>query len=277
MNDYPELPSVSEAPAELFEQGHLWIYEYVVGVQLRFRLTEYGTLQIGDSQRIHEPDDIPLSHRHAVRHVRERLNREALRAAVKDVGEIVFFGQTTIHQGIPYDWERLPSFLGFGIWHAGREQFLSPDTVENIYQRLDLHPSNTVAREVNVRDFDPESYEFPASQWYDGPVAGVVIKNKRGGCARRDNPAVKVQSDESDVPESPVALARHVATDRRLSRVVSSLETRSQPVAFEAVHERLFETIVREEYHRLFGGSQRVDVERFQSALGDIVGEFLAR
>lgn len=277
MKDSPEIPSVSEAPAEMFDQGHLWIYEYVAGVQLRFQLTEYDTLEIGDSRRIHDLNKIPLSHQHAVRHIRERLDREALQAAVEDVKEIVFFGQVSIQQGVPYEWERLPSFLGFDIWHAGRDRFLSSDTVKNIYQRLGLHPLNTVAQEVNVRDFDTEGYEFPASNWYDGPVAGIVIKNKRGGSARRDNPTAKVQGDESDLPETPVALAQHLATDRRLSRVVNSLETRNQPVTFDAVRDRLFETIVREEYQRLFGGSQRIDVELFRASLGNVVGEFLAR
>lgn len=276
MKDSPEIPSVSEVPAELFDQGHLWIYEYVAGVQLRFRLTEYDTLEIGDSRRIYDPDEIPPSHQHTVRHIHERLDREALRAAVEDVEDIVFFGQATIQHGVPYEWERLPSFLGFDIWHAGRDRFLSSDTVKNIYRRLGLHPLNTVAQEVNVRDFDPEGYEFPASDWYDGPVAGIVIKNKRGGSARRDNPTAKVQGDELDLPEAPAALAQHLATDRRLSRIVNDIEMQGQPVTFDAVRDRLFETIVREEYQRLFEGSQRVDVELFRASLGNIVGEFLA-
>lgn len=276
MKVYPAIPSVSEAPAELFERGHLWIFEHVAGVQLRFRLTEYGTLRVGDSRRTYDADDVPFSHRHATRHVRERLDREALRTAVEDIEEIVFFGKATINRGVSYDWERLPSFLGFGIWHAGREKFLPVDSVEGIYRRLGLHPVNTVARELNVRDFDLETYEFLDSEWYDGPVAGIVIENKRGGRARRDNPAVKAQSDEPELPESPVSLAQDLATDRRLSRVVSRLESQGQPVAFDVVRERLFETIVREEYRRLFGGRQSVDVERFRSALGDPVGEFLA-
>ena len=276
MKDYPEYPAVSDTLTELLEQGHLWIHEYVAGVQLRFQLTEYGTLRIGDSQHIYDLDNIPLSHRHATRHIRERLNRETLQAAVEDVTEIVFFGQATIHQGVPYDWERLPSFLGFDIWHAGREQFLSVDAVDSIYQRLDLHSANTVAQEVHVRDFDLENYQFPASEWYDGPVAGIVIKNKRGGWAQRSNPAVKAQSNRSELPQSPVALARHLATDRRLSRVVSNIESQSQPVGFDVVRERLFETIVREEYQRLFEGNYRVDVERFRSEIGNIVGEYLS-
>lgn len=277
MKEYPEIPTVSEAPAHVFEQGHLWLYEYVTGVEFRFQLTEYGTLRVGDGRRSYDPDDVPLSHRHAVRHVRDRLDREALRAAVDDVEEIVFFGQATLQHGVPYEWDRLPSLLGFDVWHAGRERFLPPGTVENIYHRLDLRPGNTVAREVNVRDFDPAGYEFPTSEWYDGPVAGIVIENKRGGRARRDNPVAGTARDDADLPESPAALARHLATERRLSRIVSDLETRDRQVTFEAVHERLFETIVREEYRRLFESGREVDVELFRSELGDLVGAFLAR
>lgn len=275
MKAYPTIPTISEAPVELFEQGHLWLYELVAGVRFRFQLTEYGTLRIGDGTRLYDGDDVPLSHRHAVRHVRERLDREALRTAVEDVEDVVFFGYATIQRGVPYEWDRLPSFLGFDIWHAGRERFLSPDVVESVYRRLGLSPLDTVAREVNVRDFDPTDDVFPASEWYDGPVAGILLKNKRGGYARRDNPAAKT-AQPLDSSDSPTVLARRLATERRLSRVVSSLEAEEKAVAFDAVYERLFETIVREEYRWLFADAHRVDVDQFRAALADAVGEFLA-
>lgn len=77
--------------------------------------------------------------------------------------------------------------------------------------------------------------------------------------------------------EQPATLARRLATDDRPSRVGSSLERRDKSVTFDAVGERLFETIVREESRRLFESSQGVDVELFRSALGNLVGAFLAR
>jgi hypothetical protein len=123
---------------------------------------------------------------------------------------------------------------------------------------------------------DPTGYEFPTWEWYDGPVGGIVIRNKRGGIARYENAAATGVVPGEDLPESPTALAKQLATDRRLSRVVDELQTREQPITFDAVHERLFETIVREEYQRLFEGTREIDVAAVRSALGTTVGEYLA-
>ncbi|MFC7165969.1 hypothetical protein [Halospeciosus flavus] len=136
MKEFPDIPDVANAPDALFEEGHLWLYELVDGVPLRFRLTEYGTLRFGDRERTYKPDDVPLRFRHAARHVRERLDRDALRAAVDDPTDVVFFGVATIHQSVDYDWARLPSFLAFDVWNGGREQFLAPETVETVVDQL---------------------------------------------------------------------------------------------------------------------------------------------
>ncbi|MFC7199620.1 hypothetical protein [Halospeciosus flavus] len=275
MKEFPDIPDVANAPDALFEEGHLWLYELVDGVPLRFRLTEYGTLRFGDRERTYKPDDVPLRFRHAARHVRERLDRDALRAAVDDPTDVVFFGVATIHQSVDYDWARLPSFLAFDVWNGGREQFLAPETVETVVDQLGLHPLDTVDREVNTRDFDPGDYEIPTSRWYDGPAAGVLVRNKRGGRAQLRNPAVRETDTESHAPrsESPAALARRHATTARLSRVVDELEAHDRPVTFDAVYERVFETIVREEYRRLFDDG--VDVQAFRAALADVIGESL--
>jgi len=77
---YPPVPRVEEAPEELFESGHLWVQELIDGAQLRFRLRESGVVEFADNRRSFG-EEPPLVFRHAVRHVRETLDREALRSA----------------------------------------------------------------------------------------------------------------------------------------------------------------------------------------------------
>lgn len=283
MKAYPEIPRVEEAPPALFERGHLWIYEHVLGLPFRFQLTDDGTLRFGDRNRSYAPDAVPDALGHAARHVREELDRAGLRKAVADVEAITFIGRATVDRGVAYDWGRLPSVLGTDIWHGDRERFLEPGSVENSYRQLGLTPINTVDREVNVRDFDPDSYGFPASAWYDGPVAGLVIENKGGARARRLNPAVepadgtdRKRQTETDLPADAADLAERLATKDRLSRVVTAIEDRGKPVRFDAVHERLFEAILREEYRLLFDGPHTVDADALRSSLADVVGQFLA-
>jgi hypothetical protein len=112
MRGPPDVPP-AEATPELFESGHLWLQELVVGTPLRFRLAESGRLAFaGPDGRFEEP---PPSLRHAVGHVRKRLDRDALLSAADDPSAVVFHGVATRNEGVPYDWSRLPGFLGTDV------------------------------------------------------------------------------------------------------------------------------------------------------------------
>ena len=280
MREYPSIPSVADAPAELFESGHLWILEKIDGAHLRFQLRESGAIRFGDRDRVYDdPGAIPAPYEHAVRHVQERLDREALRNAVDDVESVVFFGEATHRQGIDYDWERLPSFLGFDVYSEREEAFRPPGAVQAIFERLGLEPVNAVERELNTRDFDPDSYAIPESAWYDGPAAGVVIRNKRGGRATLDHPDVGEPDTGAADPASPdpsaEALAAEYATDRRFERLAGELDGRGRDVTFERLYERALTDIVREEHRRLYHGSASVDLPAFRSAVAARTRAFL--
>lgn len=298
---FPSIPDVEAAPASLLDGGHLWLQELVDGALVRFQFQASGMLRFGNRERVFSADEIPAPCRHAVRHLRENVDRAALRAAVDDVESVVFFGVATHEHAVDYDWERTPSFLGHDVWFADDERFLPPDAVEKIYHRLGLHPVNAFQKEVRAVDFAPDSYDIPGSNWYDGPAAGVVVRNKRGVRAALANPDLLV-SDEpettenasgpaddpkavgasgaDDVPElvdaSAAELARRYATDRRFQRVADELEATHQSVTADAVFERVFECVVREEHRQLFLGHHDLDEGAFRSELASLTQQFVA-
>lgn len=296
MKQFPAVPRAEDAPADLLDSGHLWIQERVEGAHLRFRLRESGLLEFGDRRRTYDADEIPLGYRHAVRHVREAFDREALRAARDDPSSVVFFGEATVRRAIDYDWDRTPPFLGFDVWDAAERdsassrsgaddadegRFLPPDAVERAYDRLGLDAVNAFEKEVRAVDFDPESYEVPDSAWYDGPAAGVVVRNKTGQRAVIPHSDFRGSDDgpsaDDAVPTEAAAdeLAAAYATDQRIQSVVRELETRGRPVAFDAVFDRLVEDIAREEYADLFDGDRAVDTSAFRSAVAALTQERL--
>ena len=274
MKQPPDIPAVDAAPPELLESGHLWILESVVGAPLRFRLAESGAIEFGDSDRSYaDADDLPPQYRHAVRHVRTTLDREALRAAVDDPSEIVFFGTAMQYQGLDYDWERTPSFLGTDIWSAATEQFRPPDAVDGIFRRLGIEPINPLDQELPARDFAPDRYEIPQSAWYDGPAAGIVIRDKQGHRASRSNPAVEVDSSPPDfVPETADELAARLGADSRLRRLVDDAP---QPPTADQLFERTLDAALRELDPRAFEPTGSVDRRAFRSALAAQTQEFM--
>lgn len=278
MKEFPPTPHAADAPAARFA-GHLWLLERVEGSLLRFQLRESGLVRFGGHHRTYsDVDAVPEPCRRAVRHVRTQLDREALRGAVDDVTALTFFGQATHREGIDYDWERLPPFLGVDVWSAANDSFRPPDAVEAIFDRLGLHAVNAVERERRGRDFDPERYEMPDSAWYDGPAAGVVIRNKRGGRARLPDPAVREREGPTSVGADVDAetLAEEFATERRFERVAQRLRGRGTELTVETLQERVLDDIFREEHGRLVGGRRAVDRKAFRTAVATRARRFRA-
>jgi len=289
MRSFPPLPDVrgSQASDDLFA-GHLWLLELIDGTGLRFRMDESGLLRFGDPETTYpDRDAVPLALRPAVRHIRERFDREALRDAVDAPESVVFFGVATHHRGTDYDWDRLPPFLGTDVWIGSRAEgevgsrgrdgagagaesgtFRPPDAAAAIFEGIGLDPVNAVEREVNARDFDPEGYAIPDSSWRDGPAAGVVVRNKRGGRGTllAEDPA-RHASDAGTALDDAEAVAAAYATDDRFDRVVDGLDRGGERVTVDAVADRVVESIARGAPVRFGAGGGSADPDRVRAAV----------
>ncbi len=268
---FPESPAATDAP-EVTEEGHLWLLELVEGAPLRFELQASGLLRFGDAQREYQDaDDLPLSVQAAVRHVRERFDRDALRAAVDSPTWVTFFGVATRYEGVEYDWDRLPPFLGTEVWAGG--EFRPPDAAAAIFEQLALTPANVLERERRARDFDPASYEFPESSWYDGPVAGVLVRNKRGAGASLRNPGAGAEPEPLDLESEE--LAERFATPARFDAIAERVRETGQAASVDALLDRLVENVAREQYGRLERSRWTFDPAAFRSAAAPLARAWL--
>ena len=275
MKRYPPIPNVDDAPAELFDAGHLWIQEWVDGELLRFQLQESGLLRFGDREHEYDEDAVPAPYQYAARHVRERLDRDALRAAVPAVEDVVFFGQSTHRKSVTYDWDRLPGFLGFDVWSAEKGRFLPPDVVEGIFRQLGLEPVNAVRKEVRAVDFQPTVDAVPQSAWYDGPAAGIIVRNKVGLRAVLENPVVAATGDVEPITSPADEVVRDWLTERRLERLAVALEDRDLAVTVENLSDRALEALLRERHHQLCHPASDVDRQAVRSALAARASTFV--
>lgn len=273
MKEFPPYPTPADASSELFERGHLWLHERVDGAPLRFQAQADGRLRFGDSVRVFGSDP-PPAYAHAVRHVRESFDLGALAEAVDDVESVVFFGRAMHRRGIDYDWDATPNLFGVDIWSEAGAHYLQPDRVEKIYTRLGLDAINTIRAEVRAVDFDPTSYTFPDSAWYDGPCAGVLVRNKTGLRCALDNPDVGDEPSRGAADTDAETFAqRHVTVDR-FDAVARRLRSEGQPVTFDTLYERVLERVARAHHDRLFEGG--LDVRAFRSAVAEATSAYLA-
>lgn len=277
MQPYPSVPAIDDADTALFDGGHVWLREWIDGEPLRFRLQESGIVEFGDATRIFDHDDVPGPYRHAIRHVRERLNRTILGDAVDSVEDVVFFCVATQRRHLDYNWDRLPSVLGIEIWTT-EDGRLPPDTAERVYERLGLEPINTFKKEVAPRDFDPDPTAIPESNWYAGPAAGLEIRNTRGPRAKILNPSVDTEMDPLGEPiDGPAAsVAREFATENRFEGIIERLDERNIAITVDSVYDRLLEEILRVYHLQLNHPQTTIDMKAFRSALASMTSEYVA-
>lgn len=276
MKKFPSIPRISNAPETFLKQGRLWILEKVDGANFRFQLHRSGRIRFGDRSRVYEdPDDVPESYQHAVRHVQEHLDRNALRQAVDDVEDFVFFGEAMHHHTVAYDWDRTPSFLGFDVWSDSAEEFRPPAAVEQIYDRIGLQPVNVFEQDVPAETFDPDSYSIPQSEWYDGPAEGVILRNEQDERAKLLHQEFREVDETIPVDGSAIELAAKYATQHRFEKLASKLKDRGRPVTFQLLYDRVLEDIVREEHKQLHHGDRTVDMRAFRSEVAARTRKFL--
>ncbi|NHN40442.1 hypothetical protein G9C85_02170 [Halorubellus sp. JP-L1] len=289
MKRYPAVPGVDDADPAFFEAGHLWVQELVAGELIRVQVQASGALRVGTRRRVLDPDEVPLRYRHAVQSIRDDLDVDALRAAVADVESVVFFGVATQYDGVPYDWARTPSVLWVDAWDADREGFLAVDAAERALAEFGLEPVNVLEKEVHVRDYDAASPSMPRSAWYDGPVAGVVLRKKTGerlaipnpaierGVERAVSPTAATADAPTDAPTDATAAADRAATRERFERVVQSVAARDRPISFDTVYDRFLAAIYRETHDWLLSGDDGAgfDLGAFRSAVSRRTSEFL--
>lgn len=231
-------------------EGNLWIQELLDALPLRFAVEE-GHLRFADDHRS-LGDEPPPRYRAAVRAVREGFDLGAFYEAADDPADYTFVCEATVHRQLPYDWGRLPAVVGVEVHDAGAGRWLSPDAAERVYERLGLASLNAFERELPARHFYPDRYEMPASAWYDGPPAGILVRDKNGTRGVRYatdyDPDADPETDHrgtDDVRDrrDPTGLVEAYVTDERLARAA---EAAGDDSGFESVFERVLESVFRE-------------------------------
>ncbi|QAU11862.1 hypothetical protein EKH57_03330 [Halorubrum sp. BOL3-1] len=255
---FPPLPPFDSAAADDVLDGHLWVIELIDGTGVRFRMDESGLLRFaGPDGAFADDDAAPLRLRPAIRHVRSRFDREALRDAVDDPTDVAFLGVATHRRRIDYDWDRIPPFLGTDVWTGTSDRFRPPDAAAAIFEGTGLDAVDAIDREVPARDFDPDAYGIPESAWGDGPAAGVVVRNKRGDRGRLVRGDFDGGSSGSAGDEAPdvETLAAEYAADERLERYRRTVERRGEPATVDALADRVVEAAAREAPARIRAGA----------------------
>jgi hypothetical protein len=258
--------------------GHVWVQELPTGGEFRFQVAASGFVTFATTEQSFDTvAAVPPQFRRAAELINERLDRDALEAATDDPSSVAFCGIATRNEGVEYDWDSVPPFVGVDIWSEQKEKFLSPDAATAVFDRLGLPTLPAIEKELAAAHADFTRYAdqrgFPQSAWRDGQAGGVLIRDKSG------NRAV-AWSDERgrepvSEPQPAEELAAEYATNKRIEQTVAALQAEGHSVAVDAVRDRLVADVAREEYGDLFAQGEFVaSLSAFQSAVAERVQQY---
>jgi hypothetical protein len=278
VQSFPETPACGDSPSLT---GHLWIQELPTGGDLCFQLTESGALTFGTArQTARSITALPAPYRRGAHLVREQIDRAALQAAAADPTEITFFGATPRYEGIDYDWQAVPAFLGIDVWTATQERYLSPDAATSVFRRLDLPTLPAIAKEQPVAHTDLSKFtgeaDPPGSAWGEGSVAGVLLRDKTG---TRCEAWIDSRVEASGDPESTTAeeVACEYVTEGRISRTITRLEGAGEAPTVGTARDRIVADVAREHYADLYHDDDPVvSMDTFGSLVAERVQRVLA-
>lgn len=256
--------------------GHVWVQELPTGGEFRFQVAPSGLVTFGVAdRRFDSVDSVPVQYRRAAQEINDQIDRAALDAATDDPSAVTFCGVAIWNEGIPYEWETTPAFVGSDVWTRPKETFLSPDVATAVFERLGLSALPAVKKELPVGHADFTRFEddaaFPASAWWRGAAAGVLIRDKSGGRVTAWRSASRETHTE---PERWTAteLADAYATVERIEQTMQTLRDNGEPVTVSSVRDRLVTDVAREVYAELFSGGEFIaSVTAFESAVAERV------
>lgn len=274
----PETPPLADT---IEFSGHIWVQELPTGCQFRFSVAPSGFVTFATPDGSFDTAaSVPVAFRQAARQIEAQLDRDALQAATDAPGEITFCGIATRYEGIEYDWEAVPPFVGTDVWSGRSETFLSPDAATGVYDRLGLPTLPAIEKEQPAAHTDLTRFEgpsgFPSSAWGASKAAGVLVRDKSG------TRAAAWSWDTSDSPSNPeqhsaAELAGIYATTDRIEQTIEAMPDDRTSVTVDAIRDRLVAAVARESYADLFADGDFVaSLTAFESAVGEHVQRHLS-
>lgn len=271
MKQCPETPPLGDDEFS----GHVWVQELPTGGEFRFQVASSGLVTVATPEESFDTAAaVPPQFRRAAHLINRQLDRDALDAATDDPSDVTFCGIATRNEGIEYDWDAVPPFVGVDIWSGRKDQFLSPDAATSVFGRLGLPTLPAIDKELSAAHTDFTRYEdeseLPQSAWRDGHAASVLIRDKSGGRAV----IWCCESSDASAPEpkSATELATEYATDERIEQTIAELRAGDRSLTVDSIGDRLVADVARESYITLFSDGEFIaPLSAFQSAVAERV------
>lgn len=193
MKKYPKLKYPDHKKSGgLREVGKIFVQEKLDGANFRFGLEEHLDKQYHTDDReivfgsrnvaFKNKKDENKQFAEPISFVRDTICPVDIRGIESTLGgRVTIFGEAMMPHTLTYNFEDIPTFVGFDIWDHERDQFVAPTDAEHFFENalgLDYAP---ILDTVSVEEWDEYNTTVPESAYGDVKAEGLVLKNPETG------------------------------------------------------------------------------------------------
>lgn len=185
---YPKIRQLGHSDnADIFldPSDEIFLQEKMDGANMRFMIKDGNIIFGSRTQQLTsdkgDDDNVAKNFKRCVEHIRSKL-LELEPSHLNSLESYIFFGECMVRHTMPYDWEKIPPFLGFDIYKIKDEVFMNQDVAKQMFEEMGLSfvPILKVVKGGEITEFTDNdvpisAYASPSSK--DQQAEGVVFKN----------------------------------------------------------------------------------------------------
>lgn len=292
MKKYPKVKRLGDSENDgILDSGYIIVKEKMDGANFRFTWDAEEERIVFGSRNVEwwNEKDTDKSFTHAVDYVREQADKEQLVKQVERFdGDVVFYGEAMHPHTLEYQWDDVPSFLGFDVWIGSQWDSASDAVFEDIGLPSVPIVTEGEADDIGVEYVWEDEVAIPESQYRNGKPEGVVIQNTvTGQRAKYRTQEFKEKHGQSSRDDSDGynasdgrRLARTYTTEARVLKMIHKYEDRGRDIemaVMEDLWRDIFDDIIDEEYDEIFLGNHVIDTKEFRSEVASLTVDTLQR
>lgn len=249
----------------LNDPGDVYVLEKMDGANFRFG-RDGDRILFGSRNNVYKNEkDIANAFTHAVEYVRNRVGRVDLR------DDVTYFAEAMHSHTLEYEWDDVPSVLGFAVYDHESESFESWTTAAEEFDRISIDATPVV--ETLPHDALETDYTIPESEYRDGKAEGVVFWHENTSRAKLRSEEFKEKhnapvSEPQDF-EGHGILVKKFCTEARIDKRINDLldegHDLGRPLMGEGLPQAVSRDILEEHAHEIVGMNETVDLKDYRS------------
>ncbi len=191
MEEFKKYPKIKQLGHEdnqdifLDPEDTIYLQEKMDGANFRFMVKDGSVIFGSRTQQLTsdkgEDDNMAKNFVRSANHVRGIIVALG-KPHMKALEGFMFFGECMVRHTMPYDWDKIPPYLGFDIYQFKDEVFLNQDIAKPMFEEvgLDFVPTLTPVKAYEMTKFTEDDVplsKYPSPSSPDQKAEGVVFKN----------------------------------------------------------------------------------------------------